>query len=162
VNEIRQEHEEGSHEMRLDLPAAHSAGRMARQMLRQFAVKEALPEVEVETLEFVAGELLDNAVDHGGGEATMEASDLQGDIRMSLNLKIESNSWIVRVDDQGGGNAKEMQEVINPTDELPDLEDERGRGFFLITQMVDDLRVVDSADGKGLGFVATRNYGADS
>ena len=42
----------------LDLPAAHSAGRMARQMVRQYAEAEGLPSEELQNLEFVAGELL--------------------------------------------------------------------------------------------------------
>lgn len=160
MSDIRRE--EGAHELRLDLPAAHSASRMARQMLRQFAVNEAMPEPETETLEFVAGELLDNAVDHGGGDATREVSELKSGARMSLSLHIENDSWSVRVDDQGGGKPEEMQVLIDPGDEFPDLDDERGRGFFLIAQMVDELRVEVSADGRGLAFVARRHFGADS
>ena len=41
---------------------------------------------------------------------------------------------------------------------LPDLEDERGRGFFLLMQMVDELRVDRTADGSGLLFIAVKSY----
>ena len=156
-NGIRRE--EGEHELRLDLPAAHSAGRMARQMVRQFALSEGVPEKEVTTLEFVAGELLDNAVDHGGGHGSMEVSDLQGDVRMAVYLGVFKGRWVVHVDDQGGGKPEDMNWTGGP-DGMPDLEDERGRGFFLLAQMVDKLEVVPSADGRGLTVRVTRNYAA--
>ena len=47
---------------------------------------------------------------------------------------------------------------VNPGDRIPDLEDERGRGFFLLAQMVDVLAVERSDDGLGLSFRAVRRY----
>ena len=67
-------------ELVLDLPAAHSAGRMGRQLVRQFAVREGMAETDIETLEFVTSELLSNAVDHGGGNSAMEEADLENDV----------------------------------------------------------------------------------
>lgn len=156
MNDIRRQEE--PHGLRLELPAAHSAGRMARQMLRQFALKEGLPEDEVDRLEFVAGELLDNAVDHGGGEAAREASDRPGDVRMRVAVSFTDGSWAVGVEDQGGGDHEEMDTFLRGQKELPDLEDERGRGFFLILNMVDEIGVERSEDGLGLRFNVRRNY----
>ena len=150
--------DEGAHELRLDLPAAHSASRMARRMVLQFAISEGVPEAEVGTIEFVAGELLDNAVDHGGGGGSREVSDLDGDVRMNVYLGILDGRWLVRVDDQGGGKPEDVREFIDPRDDQPDLEDERGRCFYLLRHMVDDLAVDTSADGRGLAFRAWRTY----
>ena len=149
---------EGPHELRVDLPAAHSAGRMARQMLRQFALREGVPEKDVQRLEFVAGELLDNAVDHGGGEAAREESDLRMPVRVSLVLFVGLDRWVVRVGDQGGGSPEVARAWLAPREGIPDLEDERGRGFFLLMQMVDTLLVEKSRDGLGLEFEATCSY----
>ena len=149
---------EGPNELRLDLPAAHSASRMARQMLRQFALREGVPEREVETLEFVAGELLDNAVDHGGGEAAMDEEDLSQDVRMTLVVGISGGSWQLEVGDQGGAQPDDVRRLLAPADGMPDLEDERGRGFFLLKQMVDGIEVDRSGDGLGLVFRAHRRY----
>lgn len=151
---IRRE-EPAPHQLRLELPAAHSAGRMARQVVRQFALREGLDEDEVGTLELVASELLSNAVDHGGGRSAMEESDLEADVRMTLSLGVDERGWELRVSDQGGGDPAELERFI-AKDELPDLEDERGRGFFLLVQMVDELRVNRSADGKGLEILAAK------
>ena len=113
------EHRERPHELRLDLPAAHSAERMARAVLRKFATAEGVAKREIETLELVASELLSNVVDQGGGEP------------------------------------KDVAHLVSKTDP-PDLEDERGRGFFLLTGMLESLTVAKSADGRGLVFRAVR------
>jgi anti-sigma regulatory factor (Ser/Thr protein kinase) len=89
VSSMRESHER-PHELRLDLPAAHSAERMARSVLRRFALGEGVSKRDVDTLEFVASELLSNAVDHGGGERAMEEADRPGDVRMSTSSRVRS------------------------------------------------------------------------
>jgi anti-sigma regulatory factor (Ser/Thr protein kinase) len=145
------------HELRLDLPAAHSAERMARAMLRQFARHESVPQSEIETLEFVASEMLSNAVDHGGGRHAMEECDVPGGVRMKLFLVVRADGWTLSVEDQGGGDPDEVAARMS-NDAMPDLEDERGRGFFLLKQMLDGLHVGKSSDGRGLAFTAVRTY----
>jgi anti-sigma regulatory factor (Ser/Thr protein kinase) len=61
------------------------------------------------------------------------------------------------VGDQGGADPAELRERLLSTDE-PDIDDDRGRGFYLLAQMVDVLDVVRSADGLGVEFVAVRTY----
>jgi anti-sigma regulatory factor (Ser/Thr protein kinase) len=155
---MMQQSPERPHELRLDLPAAHSAERMARAVLRQFARRERVPAGEIETLEFVACELLGNAVDHGGGRHAMEESDVQGGVRMSLYLVLRANGWTLVVEDQGGGDPDEVAARIS-LEGTPDIEDERGRGFFLLKQMLDGLHVGRSTDGRGLQFTAIRTFG---
>ena len=62
------------------------------------------------------------------------------------------------VGDQGGAEPEELDKLLEPIDGFPDLENERGRGFFLIKAMVDELVVVKSRDGRGLEFRTSRNY----
>lgn len=144
----------------LQLPSTHAHGRMARRVARQFAEGEGLAEPECETLEFVVGELLDNAVDHGGGGAARELEDLERDVTMHLVVEVvvtdDGVRWAVRVEDQGGGEPDEVRRMISPESGFPDLEDERGRGFFLLAQMVDAIDVDRSGDGKGLRLEARR------
>ena len=148
---------ERPHELRLDLPAAHSAERMARALLRQFALRERVPSKEVETLEFVASEMLSNAVDHGGGRRAMEESDVKDGVRMTLFLVVSETFWTLSVSDQGGGDPDLMAAHLS-RDDLPDIDEDRGRGFFLLKQMVDSLRVERSTDGLGLEFTAVRTF----
>lgn len=143
-------------ELRLDLPAAHSAARMARHLVRQFARTGGLPEAELDQLTLVADELLTNAVDHGGGQSALDEAELAAPVRMQMLLVVTHESWEVRISDQGGGDPEVVREMIAPADGIPDLEDERGRGFFLMAQMVDSLEVRRSSDGLGLELIAKR------
>ncbi|MEM9799754.1 MAG: carboxylating nicotinate-nucleotide diphosphorylase [Planctomycetota bacterium] len=155
---VRRDDERGT--LDLDLPATHAHGRMGRRIARQFAENEKLPSDECDTLEFVVGELLDNAVDHGGGGAARRLDDLASDVRMHLVVRVETDSeirWSVRVEDQGGGEPAVVREMITPESGFPDLEDERGRGFFLLAQMVDAIDVSRSHDGLGLSLEARRS-----
>ncbi len=156
---VRRADEHGA--LDLDLPATHAHGRMARRIARQFSETEGLASGECDTLEFVVGELLDNAVDHGGGGAARRLEDLVSDVRMRLVVRVEVDGemtkWSVRVEDQGGGEPAAVREMIAPAEGIPDLEDERGRGFFLLAQMVDVLDVSKSGDGLGLSLEARRS-----
>jgi anti-sigma regulatory factor (Ser/Thr protein kinase) len=147
----------GPHELELDLPAADSAERMARRVLRQFALREGVPPAEVETLELVAGELLSNAVDHGGGGAAMEEEDLAERVRMTLRAKIAGGRWELAVDDQGGGEPAHVERLLRP-ERPPELDDERGRGLYLVATLADDVVVARTQDGRGLSIVARRRY----
>ena len=154
------EHRDRPHELRLDLPAAHSAERMARSVLRHFAQTEGVGKEELDTIEFVASELLSNAVDHGGGQRAMEEADRPGDVRMGLVFAMTPSGWTLEVSDQGGGEPEDLEGLIG-TNDAPDLEDERGRGFFLLAGMLESLTVAKSADGLGLCFRAVRGNAGD-
>lgn len=145
-------------ELRLDLPAAHSAARMARQLVREFALRGGMDPKEVENLLLVADELLSNAVDHGGGGAALEESDLQSQVTMQLVLVLRDGGWVLDVADEGHGDPEELDALLHPAG-LPDLEDERGRGFFLISGMCQSLSVRRREDGKGLVVTAVRLHG---
>jgi len=146
------------HALDLDLPAAHIAVRMARSVLRGFARREGAPPREIETMEFVASELLANAVDHGGGNRAMELGEA-GNVRMTLSAHISPEGWEIQVGDQGGGDPARIAEFL-ARGQAPDLEDERGRGFFLMAQMLQGLAVTPTRDGRGLLISAQRRYEA--
>jgi len=144
--------------LRLELPAAHTDVRIARNLVRRFARMLEMKERELEQLVLVVSELLANAIDHGGGGAAMSPSELAGDVRMGCVLRVSEEGWELSVSDQGGGDAEEVRRLIEPPDGLPDLEDDRGRGFFLLATMVDELEVQPSEAGDGLTFTARRRY----
>ncbi len=129
---------------------------MARHLVRTFAT-ELMPEPEIQTLELVTSELLSNAVDHGGGNSAMEESDLDAPVRMLLELEVTATRWRLEVSDEGGGDPSEVEALMHP-DGLPDLEDERGRGFFLLASMVDAMAVRRTEDGAGLVLSAEKRH----
>jgi len=148
----------GERRLRLELPATHRAVRVARHMVRHFARLEGVAGEELETLTLVASELLGNAVDHGGGGAAMEEDDHAVPVAMDMELGLTGTGWTLAVTDRGGGDPEELRSLFSG-DGVPDLEDERGRGFFLLRQLVDRIDVERSADGAGLTLVAVREHG---
>jgi anti-sigma regulatory factor (Ser/Thr protein kinase) len=76
---------------------------------------------------------------------------------MRLTLVVENGRWTMSVVDEGGGDPDALLRVLaNP--DPPDLEDERGRGLFLLREMVDSLQVARSPDGRGLCVTAIRKH----
>ncbi|MFT4647785.1 MAG: anti-sigma regulatory factor (Ser/Thr protein kinase) [Planctomycetota bacterium] len=147
----------GGVELTLNMLAHHAAAREGRQRVRAFAEAEGLHATEMDRLDFVVGELLSNAVDHGGGKRAMDVSELalgaQG-ICMHLEFRFTKVGWFLRVEDEGGGDPECLRPFLQDTGELPDLEDERGRGFFLLLGMVSSLKVESSRTGEGIALIA--------
>lgn len=143
-------------ELSLDLPAVHRAVRVARSVVRRFARLEGVADADVEAILLVLSELLANAIDHGGGGAAMHESE-NGGVRMRTQVLLEAERWSVRVHDEGGGDPEPIRQLLG-SQEPPDLEDERGRGFFLMNQLTDELSVERSEDGRGLTIVARKRY----
>jgi anti-sigma regulatory factor (Ser/Thr protein kinase) len=77
---------------------------------------------------------------------------------MSMKLSIRRGTWEMSVSDQGGGDPQELDKLLH-SDDVPDLEDERGRGFFLLNAMVERLSVQRSEDGRGVTVIAAAHYG---
>jgi anti-sigma regulatory factor (Ser/Thr protein kinase) len=150
---------EHKHELALDLPAAHRGVRVARHVVRHFARLEGVKDAEIEPLVFIVSELLANAIDHAGGKPAMTEGELAGDPRMRLTLVIGVNEWRLSVSDEGGGDPARVRNAIRSA-QLPDVEDERGRGLYMMRQMVDSMEVDHSDDRRGLTFRITRQHGA--
>jgi anti-sigma regulatory factor (Ser/Thr protein kinase) len=145
------------HELALDLPAAHRGVRVARHVVRHFARMEGVNDSEISHLVLIVSELLANAIDHGNGPPAMTENDLAGDPRMKLVLSIRPRDWLLAVTDENGGDATRLQQAVRNA-QLPDLNDERGRGLYLMRQMVDSMEVDKSADGRGLTFRVVRRH----
>ena len=87
-------------------------------MLGRFVREHGVSEEDAGNLEFVTSELLSNAVDHGGGGAAMEESDLTSDVRMQLHARVTDGQWEIRVADQGGGDPAELEPRHDPIEQL--------------------------------------------
>ena len=146
--------------LELDLPAVHRHARVGRRVVRSFARIEGMGGPALEELSLVVSELLSNCVDHGGGGGAMEVEDLAGDARMRLELELGVGRWELAVSDQGGGSIEELLAIVGAEPEIA-LLDERGRGFLLLRDLVDDLEVETSEDGRGL-LIRVRRTAAKS
>ena len=142
-------------EMRLALPCTHESVRVARNLARHFARLAGVIDTEVETLVLVAAELLSNAVDHGGGEAALSNADLHGAARMHMRLALAGPRWDLEVVDRGDGDVEGMRAKLGAHRE-PAPEQERGRGIFLVAQMVDRIEVDRGEGGHGVRVRVSR------
>ena len=132
--------------MEFVFPAAHGPGREARRRIGDFLRGRGLTERDVQNVEFVASELICNAVDHGGGGGAREVEDLKEAVEVRVSFELREDSWSLAVSDQGGGDPEVLRALAKP-DGPPDLEDERGRGIFLLAQMVDSLEIERAGPG---------------
>ena len=148
---------EHKYELALDLPAAHRGVRVARNVVRHFARMEGVKDEEIERMVLIVSELLANAIDHSGHGPAMDERELVGNPRMKLRLVIGAREWVLAVSDEGGGDPERVRRALQSA-QLPELEDERGRGLFLMHQMVDSMQVDSSADGRGLTFQLKRRH----
>jgi anti-sigma regulatory factor (Ser/Thr protein kinase) len=138
------------HELSLDLPAAHRDVRVARNVLRRFARLVGETEEEVEVLVLVGSELLANAIDHGGGGAAMTEDELASPARMRLTVVLDTEGWTLCVSDEGSGDPKAVRKLVERASN-EDLESDRGRGLYLLRELVDEVSVETARDGRGLG-----------
>lgn len=146
-------------ELCLDLPAVHASARAARGLVRNFAERHGIGGADLDALVLIADELMTNAVDHGGGGGALEEADLSRPVFMRIDVMLDGASWSVAVSDQGGGDPRVVDALLHP-EGLPDLEDERGRGLYLMTLECDSVEVRLSDDSLGLCLVARRTLGA--
>lgn len=140
----------------LDLPCTHRAVRTGRRALQSVARTEDLADEEIERLMLVASELLANAVDHGGGGGAFTEADLDRPVRMGMTFELSAAGWTLEVEDQGGDDGRALTALLDEGAPF-DLEDERGRGLFLVRDMVETMRVRPGA--AGLVVAVTRDLG---
>jgi anti-sigma regulatory factor (Ser/Thr protein kinase) len=76
---------------------------------------------------------------------------------MRMSLVVGNGEWMLAVSDEGGGDPSRVRRALRSA-QLPDLEDERGRGLFLIRQVVDTMEVDRSGDGRGLTIKVSRRH----
>jgi anti-sigma regulatory factor (Ser/Thr protein kinase) len=129
--------------------------RVARNVLRRFARLVGETEEEVEVLVLVVSELLANAIDHGGGGAAMTEEELATPVRMRLSVSIDGEGWTLAVTDEGAGDPQEVRGLFErATNE--DLDNDRGRGLYLLRELVDEVSVETGSGGRGLTVQAKK------
>lgn len=111
--------------------------RAVRQRVREALTEALASRADVENALLVFDELASNAIEHGtgyrrGGEPLRVAFALEG---RDLVLQFEDH-------DMPSADVKALRAVFAAgVPELPDFEDERGRGLFLIVTTLESIQV---------------------
>lgn len=87
---------------------------------------------EAEEIQLVATEILNNSIEHGSASPADEIAVL---------LRVTPVEFCFQVTDPGRGGADFASEALTRADHMPDIEQPRGRGLFLIQRFMDDLDV---------------------
>jgi anti-sigma regulatory factor (Ser/Thr protein kinase) len=140
---------------RLQFAASPGVVGKVRDAVRRLAADLGAAESVGEQLALVADELINNAIEHGAVYRRRgEALALEVAAAAAGRLRVEF------VDPEMPGElvARLAAHVAEATGGLPALDSERGRGLFLLTVFLQDLRVEAAGVAGGLrivGHVAT-------
>jgi len=109
----------------LKIPCREEFAIIGRMQAEAIARRLNFDEEEVQDIKSAVGEAVDNAIEHGISEKGID-----------LHYHLSRRELIIEIIDYGRG--------FNPDGvgfELPDPMAERGRGLFILRQLVDDLRI---------------------
>ena len=135
---------------RLQFAASPGVVGKVRDAVRRLAADLGAAESVGEQLALVADELINNAIEHGSVYRRRgEALALEVAAAAAGRLRVEF------VDPEMPGElvARLAAHVAEATGGLPALDSERGRGLFLLTVFLQDLRVEAAGVGGGLRIV---------
>jgi len=87
---------------------------------------------ESEEIQLVATEILNNCIEHGSNGPHDE---------IGVTLLISSSLFRFEVLDPGLGGAGFAEKALTRADKMPDIEEPRGRGLFLIKRFMDTMEI---------------------
>lgn len=126
-----------------DPQALRSLRRRVRTELRG----QSLAAHDAEIVLLVLDELVSNAIEHGGDYRTRGK-------RLQLGLFVDGRDLVLEFVDHDipPSEIATISKALASADiEVPDIEDERGRGLFLVLTSLQSIVVEDrSADGEGM------------
>ena len=137
---------------RLTFAPSATVVRNLRAALRRLATELGAAESAGDVLALVADEIVNNAIEHGAGYRR------RGD---QLALQVELDGARLRIEffdpEMPVELVAQLADALSVSDRsLPALDSERGRGLFLLTIYLQDLRAEPSPSGglRLIGYVA--------
>jgi len=112
--------------------------RPVRHFVSSLCALEGYSEDEQESIALVITEILNNSIEHG---ATGDGDQIQ------VGLKVTPTLFRFEVRDPGRGGIAFAAGALERAAHMPDLEEPRGRGLFLIRQHMDEMDVTYDPDG---------------
>lgn len=106
--------------------------RPVRHFISALCALAEYDEDETESIALVATELLNNAIEHG-------AHGPEEEIELTMRVTSERFSFVVL--DPGRGGENFARTAIAKASQMPDLDEPRGRGLFLIKNYMDELDI---------------------
>lgn len=127
-------------EIRLKIPCENEFAAIVRLQAEAIARRAGFSDEEIYDIMTAVGEVCDNAIEHGGSEGGID-----------VTYRFAPTEISVEVQDYGRG--------FDPTgrgEEVPDLFSERGRGIFLMKNLMDRVEI-DSRPGHGTRILLAKS-----
>jgi serine phosphatase RsbU (regulator of sigma subunit)/anti-sigma regulatory factor (Ser/Thr protein kinase) len=118
------------------IPSEVGNERLAISYVTQSLQDFHLPERRLEQLKTAVGEATMNAMEHG--------NKYRPEIPVTVQLLSSEEAIAVRISDKGGHQPIHVQEMPDIEVKLAELQSPRGWGLFLIQNMVDKMRILNS------------------
>lgn len=106
--------------------------RPVRHFISALCTLASYDEEETESIALVTTEILNNSIEHGAQNATDE---------IDVSMRVTAEMFHFEVTDPGAGGEPFASHALERSKQMPDLEQPRGRGLFLIRNYMDHLEV---------------------
>jgi anti-sigma regulatory factor (Ser/Thr protein kinase) len=105
----------------------------AMQRVEEAVEPIGLPRRQIDRLKTAVSEATMNAIEHG--------NKFRSDLEVAIDVRVSDSELSVRITDHGGGQPVPTPETPDLDAKLAGLQSPRGWGLFLISKMVDDVRI---------------------
>ena len=106
--------------------------RPVRHFISALCALAKYDEDETESIALVTTEILNNSIEHGAGGP---------DDEIDVTMTVRADLFKCVVVDPGKGGADFAEHAIEKATAMPDLEEPRGRGLFLIKNYMDQMDI---------------------
>jgi serine/threonine-protein kinase RsbW len=106
--------------------------RAVRHFISALCALAEYDEDETESIALVITEILNNSIEHGARGPADE---------IGVVVRVTEGRFDFECNDPGAGGDAFAKQALTIAREMPDLEQPRGRGLFLIRNYMDDLQV---------------------
>jgi anti-sigma regulatory factor (Ser/Thr protein kinase) len=137
---------ETNHEVTLSFSADMRFVRAVRHFIGALCTQAEYEEEEADSIALVATEILNNSIEHG---CSSTADEVQ------ISLVVTPSLFRFECVDAGRGGASFAKNAPQRAQVMPDLEESRGRGLFLINNFMDELKVSYDPD-RGTSFLVSK------
>jgi len=135
---------------RLTFPPRGTVLRQLRAAVRDHASKLGAGQQVADNLALVVDELVNNAIEHG-------AAYRRQNLDLAVQFEVDGDRLRIEFYDQempAATVAELTKALLDASNGMPSLDNERGRGLFLLTIYLEDLRA-ELAENGGLRLVGS-------
>ena len=123
---------EATHEVTLSFSANMRFVRPVRHFIGALCTLAEYDEEEADSIALVATEILNNSIEHGC---------MSEDDQVEVSLVVTREVFRFEVLDAGKGGSEFAEAAEEQATHMPDIDEPRGRGLYLINNFMDELDV---------------------